>query len=206
MQRCSPKTTRNLYPQKLRREDQLHGFHHFSWELWNLVIQYRSHSWTSQPLQTSFFIEVDRCFCHHWPHSSSCHFKIFFKTHGVSRFIKEPCRSRSHSTGKQIINHLYFPWVGFPSWNSEADFYFILFLSRLLDIFSILISNLSGNFSCSLKFSYWNCVLSSQCQSRGLEDFVEFRGGDGLDPSLMESAGDVCGLESTPCESFLLWH
>ena len=40
----------------------------------------------------------------------------------------------------------------------------------------------------------------------GSGDFVEFRGGDGLDPSLMDSAGDFCGIDSTPGNYSLFKH
>lgn len=40
--------------------------------------------------------------------------------------------------------------------------------------------------------------LLSKCRKRGLRDYVEVRGGDGLDPNLMKVAIDFCGLKSIP--------
>ena len=45
--------------------------------------------------------------------------------------------------------------------------------------------------------------LSSQCRGSGSLDYVELRGGDGLDPSSMEIAADFCGVDSLP-GAFLL--
>lgn len=40
--------------------------------------------------------------------------------------------------------------------------------------------------------------LVSKCHKRGLNDFVEVRGGDGLDPAQMNVVADYCGLQSIP--------
>ncbi|GFT43683.1 corticotropin-releasing factor-binding protein [Nephila pilipes] len=40
--------------------------------------------------------------------------------------------------------------------------------------------------------------LLSKCRKRGIHDYVEIRGGDGLDPNLMKMAVDYCGLKSLP--------
>lgn len=40
--------------------------------------------------------------------------------------------------------------------------------------------------------------IDVQCRERGLSDYVELRGGDGLDPAAMEAAGNFCGMESMP--------
>ncbi|PRD19816.1 UNVERIFIED_CONTAM: Corticotropin-releasing factor-binding protein [Trichonephila clavipes] len=40
----------------------------------------------------------------------------------------------------------------------------------------------------------------SKCRKRGIHDYVEIRGGDGLDPNLMKVAIDYCGLNSLPSE------
>ncbi|XP_023220069.1 corticotropin-releasing factor-binding protein-like isoform X1 [Centruroides sculpturatus] len=37
-----------------------------------------------------------------------------------------------------------------------------------------------------------------KCKKRGMADYVEIRGGDGLDPGLMSVAEDFCGLDSFP--------
>lgn len=37
-----------------------------------------------------------------------------------------------------------------------------------------------------------------KCYKRGLSDYVEIKGGNGLDPGMMEVAEDFCGLDSTP--------
>lgn len=42
--------------------------------------------------------------------------------------------------------------------------------------------------------------LLSKCRKRRIHDFVELRGGDGLDPNLMNLAVDYCGLKSQPKE------
>lgn len=42
----------------------------------------------------------------------------------------------------------------------------------------------------------------------GLEDYVEVRGGDGLDPSMMSVAEDFCGMDSVPgiiSSSVIFW-
>ncbi|KAG8186172.1 hypothetical protein JTE90_011996 [Oedothorax gibbosus] len=40
--------------------------------------------------------------------------------------------------------------------------------------------------------------LLSKCRKRGINDYVEIRGGDGLDPNLMKTAIDYCGMKSQP--------
>lgn len=42
-----------------------------------------------------------------------------------------------------------------------------------------------------------------QCKKLGSEDYVEVRGGDGLDPSMMSVAEDFCGMDSVPGEDLL---
>lgn len=37
-----------------------------------------------------------------------------------------------------------------------------------------------------------------KCKKRGMSDYVEIRGGDGLDPGMMSVAEDFCGLDSFP--------
>nr|XP_042908800.1 corticotropin-releasing factor-binding protein [Parasteatoda tepidariorum] len=43
--------------------------------------------------------------------------------------------------------------------------------------------------------------IVKKCKNRGLEDYVEVRGGDGLDPGMMTVAEDFCGLDSLPGRS-----
>ncbi|KFM62210.1 Corticotropin-releasing factor-binding protein, partial [Stegodyphus mimosarum] len=43
--------------------------------------------------------------------------------------------------------------------------------------------------------------IVKKCKKRGLEDYVEVRGGDGLDPSMMSVAEDFCGMDSVPGRS-----
>ncbi|RWS29993.1 corticotropin-releasing factor-binding protein-like protein [Leptotrombidium deliense] len=40
--------------------------------------------------------------------------------------------------------------------------------------------------------------IVKDCKQRGLKDYVEIKGGDGLDPGLMMVAEDFCGVKSTP--------
>lgn len=44
-----------------------------------------------------------------------------------------------------------------------------------------------------------------QCRKRGIHDFVEIRGGEGLDPSLMKVALDFCGLKSLPGKKIYIY-
>lgn len=44
-------------------------------------------------------------------------------------------------------------------------------------------------------FSYAN-----QCKEKGESDYVEIRGGDGLDPDQMEVVDNFCGIDSKPGE------
>ena len=37
-----------------------------------------------------------------------------------------------------------------------------------------------------------------QCKKRGMNDYVEFRGGQGLDTQLMQVGDDVCGFRPFP--------
>ncbi|XP_054713089.1 corticotropin-releasing factor-binding protein-like [Uloborus diversus] len=43
--------------------------------------------------------------------------------------------------------------------------------------------------------------IVKKCKKLGLEDYVEVRGGDGLDPSMMSVAEDFCGTDSVPGRS-----
>ncbi|XP_015917862.2 corticotropin-releasing factor-binding protein [Parasteatoda tepidariorum] len=43
--------------------------------------------------------------------------------------------------------------------------------------------------------------LLTKCRKRGIHDYVEIRGGDGLDPNLMKVAVDYCGMRSLPSET-----
>ncbi|KAI1289745.1 Corticotropin-releasing factor-binding protein [Halotydeus destructor] len=57
----------------------------------------------------------------------------------------------------------------------------------------------SGNcVSSSSKSNHVETGIMRQCQQNGDEDFVEIRGGDGLDPDLMEVADTFCGVDSKP--------
>lgn len=48
----------------------------------------------------------------------------------------------------------------------------------------------------------YNFVL--QCKKRGMSDYVEFRGGNGLDTQLMQIGEDVCGFKQFPCKYYPL--
>ncbi|GBL77422.1 Corticotropin-releasing factor-binding protein [Araneus ventricosus] len=43
--------------------------------------------------------------------------------------------------------------------------------------------------------------IVKKCKKLGSEDYVEVRGGDGLDPSMMTVAEDFCGMDSVPGRS-----
>ncbi|KAF8783335.1 Corticotropin-releasing factor-binding like protein [Argiope bruennichi] len=120
-------------------------------------------------------------------------FRVPTKGQGFSVFV------RFHSNPKPCNAVLQEPQGAYTlrNYNRKSNCSISVIFPLTVNILAVSVGVQSGWPQKTLDFE---TGLLTKCHKRGIHDYVEIRGGDGLDPNLMKLAVDYCGLKSRPSE------